>query len=394
MNVTSSILDGGDEGGGEGSLNNQTILAGMTLTTSFCHCILGFIGLGLNGFISYAIATIEELRSQTRYVLFLGMLTANILSYVNLFLEVVYFGLSPSKHNCQLLRALLGLPNVIFFANFLLVLIDNYVAITRNALHRAKFTIRNVAPCQIGFTVVVCALAKFLYIVGVVALDCSPSVSTRIFELTSLVVLIVPCVVLKIVIFIKTHDNNDVIPPQQQQPPMPAAQHDNIINSPSAAAAATEDEGIEMNNFKPEINASSDSSLSSTESAPPPSPPPRNQVDNDQEQKSCHASGEIRFHRAPTFDEAIGKRSGKETLRVILNVISLLIIYIPRMVFELCTLLCSQLYPVMEQDAQCLHFLEARPFFTEYTALHGIIQPLIFLSFCDQFWTAWKNRHN
>jgi len=110
-------------------------------------------------------------------------------------------------------------------------------------------------------------------------------------------------------------------------------QHDNIINSPSAAtaAAAEEDEGIEMNNFKPETNAtSSDPSLSSTESAAPsPSPPPRNQVDNDQEQKSCHASGEIRFHRALTFDEAIGKRSGKETLRVILNVISLLIIYLP-----------------------------------------------------------------
>ena len=89
MNNTtlSSFLDGEED---EGRLNNRsTILAGMTLTTSFCHCILGSIGLGLNGFISYAIATIEELRSQTRYVLFLGMLTGNILSFVNLFLEVV-----------------------------------------------------------------------------------------------------------------------------------------------------------------------------------------------------------------------------------------------------------------------------------------------------------------
>jgi len=51
----------------EDSLKNKTtILAGMTLTTSFYYCLLGFIvlvGLVLNGFIFYAIATIAVRRA-------------------------------------------------------------------------------------------------------------------------------------------------------------------------------------------------------------------------------------------------------------------------------------------------------------------------------------------
>ena len=330
-----------------GLKNRTTILAGMTLTTSFCHCILGSIGLGLNGFIFYAIATIEELRSQTRYVLFLGMLTGNILSYVNLFLEVVYFSLSPNLHNCRLLRALLGLPNVIFFANYLLALIDNYVAITRYDLHRAKFTVRNVVPCQIGFTVVVCAFAKFLYIVGVVALDCKPSLQARMFLITILVLLIVPCVILKILIFIKMQD----IIPHFTHP------NDHEVIEREA------DLNLDNNN---DVSSSGSSTLST-------------QANVD--------SGEIRVHAT---EETIAKLEREAMRALMFSVLSLIILYVPRILYEFSTFVCTKLHHPLEKE-KC-NFLEARPFFAEFTALHGIIQPVSFLWFCDQFWSVWKNR--
>ena len=355
----SSFLDGEED---DGSLKNRTtILAGMTLTTSFCHCILGFIGLGINGFISYAIATIEELRSQTRYVLFLGMLTGNILSYVNLFLEVVYFSLTPSKHNCQLLRALLGLPNVIFFANYLLALIDNYVAITRNDLHRAKFTVRNVVPCQIGFTVVVCAFAKFLFLIGAVPLDCSPSIPTRMFVLTTLVLLIVPCVVLKIAIFIKTQQ--EIIPHHPNSSSSSASSGGDSCNSIEDQEVL---EGAAVGIQGPTVAAAND----------------------EEETMRVHAT-----------QAAIAKLE-KEAMRALMfSVLSLLVIYIPRVLFNVSTFVCTKLVVVVDpnqterRDEKC-NFLEAWPIFTEYTALHGIIQPAAFLWFSDQFRTAWKNRHH
>ena len=343
-----------------GLKNRTTILAGMTLTTSFCHCILGSIGLGLNGFISYAIATIEELRSQTRYVLFLGMLTGNILSYVNLFLEVVYFSLSPNLHNCRLLRALLGLPNVIFFANYLLALIDNYVAITRYDLHRAKFTVRNVVPCQIGFTAVVCAFAKFLFLIGAVPLDCSPSIPTRMFVLTTLVLLIVPCVVLKIAIFIKTQQ--EIIP-----------HHPNSSSSSSASSGGDSCSSIEDQLEGAAVGIQ----------GPPVAP-----GNEEEETMRVHAT-----------QAAIAKLE-KEAMRALMfSVLSLLVIYIPRVLFNVSTFVCAKLVVVVDpnqterRDEKC-NFLDAWPIFTEYTALHGIIQPTAFLWFSDQFRTAWKNRHH
>ena len=352
MNLTLPIFEDGEEN--EGSFKNTTtILAGMTLTTSFCHCILGSIGLGLNGFISYAIATIEELRSQTRYVLFLGMLTGNILSFVNLFLEVVYFCLSPILHNCRLLRALLGLPNVIFFANYLLVLIDNYVAITRNALHRSKFTVRNVIPCQIGFTVVVCGLAKIIYIMGVVALDCAPSFQARMSLITTLVFLIVFCVILKIVIFIKTQ-RVEIISPV-------SSLHPNSKNE--------KNEEIEMEALNRETsNQSPNGSASSTQA----------NVD----------SGGIRVHAT---EEAIVKRQREEMKALRYSVLPLLALYVPRIIFVCSTVVCSKMYPAEKEKC---NYSEAKPFFTELTSLHGIVQPLIYLWFCNHFWTAWKNRNN
>lgn len=314
MNVTLSILE---QQNWDQSFRNKTILAGMTVTISFCHCILGCIGLSLNGFITYAITTIEELRSQARYVLFLGMIIGNILSSVNLFIEVIYYSLPSSitEHNFQLIRVLRGLPNIISLANYLLVLIDNYVAITRPDFHRAKFTVRNVVPCQIGFNLVVCSIANILYLVDEEALDCKPSYQARMLINATLASLFFPCVILKLIIFIKTRNKNS-----------------NIRSSQSTA-------------------------------------------------------GEIRIHAT---QEAIVKREREAMKALMLSVLSLAILYAPRILFEMYTFVCSKMNPLEKEKC---NFVEMQPIFSGILSLYSIIQPLIFLWFCGQFWTAWNNRH-
>ena len=67
------------------------------------------------------------------------------------------------------------------------------------------------------------------------------------------------------------------------------------------------------------------------------------------------------------------------------SVLSLLILYVPRIIFEFSTVVCSKMYPAEKEKC---NYSEAKPFFTELTSLHGIVQPLIFLWFCDHFWSA------
>ena len=288
----------------------------MTIVTSLCHCVLGSIGIPLNGFIAYAIVSIDELRTQTRYVLFFGMLVGNILSFFNLFTEVAYY-LSVFDHNCQVLRVLLGVPYVVFFANYLLVLVDNYFAISHTDYHRTKFTTGNVIPCQIVFTISVSAIAKFLYLVGVVPLDCKPSIPAHMCVITTLFLLITSCVVLKIIIYVKTKD----VPHQSQH--------------------------VKMNTEEIELNPVG--------------------VD------------EVRVH---ANEQAIFKREKEAMRALMISVLSLAVLYIPRISFTFTSFICSQMYPLEKEEC---NFLEVRPFFNELAALHGIIQPAIFLWFCDQF---------
>ena len=323
-----------EESGG----TRKNLLTGMTMTTCVIHCILGCIGIPLNRFAAYAIVTVDELRRQTRYILLLGMLLGNILIFVILFDEVAYY-VSPSEELCQFYRALLGLPYLIFSLNYLLVLVDNYVAITRPALHLTRFTVRNVVPFQIGLTIFVCCIAKLLYIVGVLQLSCEPYFQSRILGISTLALLIVSCAILKIVIFIKTKK---------------------IISGSNQSGASSVDD-IEMAgdlDRKPGAN-------------------------NQQQQQQL---------RAHTTEEATAKQEKKAMRALMFSVISLLIVYIPRLLFALSEYICIKIHPGEEEEGKC-NFLDARPFMAEFTALHGIIQPIFFLRLCDQFWTAWHNRH-
>ena len=107
---------------------------------------------------------------------------------------------------------------------------------------------------------------------------------------------------------------------------------------------------------------------------------------NDETQQS--GDDELRVHAT---EEAIAKLD-KEAMRALMfSVLSLLAVYVPRLLFSFSTFVCSKLHP--REQEKC-NFTETWPIFTEYTALHGIIQPASFLWFSDQFWTAWKNRLN
>ena len=282
------------------------------------------------GFIVYAIVTVEELRSQTRYVLLFGMIIGNILIFVILLNEVAYY-VSPSEELCKFYRALLGLPYLIFSLNYLLVLVDNYVAITRPALHLTRFTVRNVLPCQIALNIFVCFIAKFLIVIGAVALNCQPSAELRLMVNAILAILIATCVVLKVLIYVKTRrsDTTD------------HRHHDD--NNRNA---------IEMND--------------------------------------AEVGGRTGLRANATDQATIAKRDKKAMRALMISVLTLLAIYIPRTMLALYTFICVKWNGLIAEE-EC-SFLDARPYLTEFTALHGIIQPVSFLCLYDQFWTSWKNR--
>ena len=335
-----------EESGG----TKKNLLTGMTLLTSVIHCFLGCVGIPINGFIVYAIVRVEELRNQTRYILLLGMLVGNILIFVILFDEVAYF-VSPSENLCKFYRALLGLPYLIFSVNYLLVLIDNYIAISRPVWHLTRCTIRNVIPCQIGSNLLVCLIAKFFYFIGLITLSCEPTLKSRVLGVSTLTILITSCVILKIIIFIKT---KKIISP-------------NTNNLQNHNDDDDEADNIEIGET---LNSAAPDAIILA-LAPPPPPPINN---------------ELRVH---TTEDTISKQEKKAMRALMFSVISLLVIYIPRLLLALSEFICTKIHG--NNNEKC-NFLDARPFMAEFTALHGIVQPISFLCLCDQFWAAWNNR--
>ena len=91
--------------------------------------------------------------------------------------------------------------------------------------------------------------------------------------------------------------------------------------------------------------------------------------------------------RANATDQATIAKWDKKAMRALMiSVLTLLAIYIPRTMLALYTFICVKWNgPLAEEECS---FLDERPYLTEFTALHGIIQPLSFLCLYDQFWTA------
>lgn len=298
------------------SVKKKNLLTGMTMVNSVIHCVLVCTGLLLNGFITYVIIRVKELRNQTRHVLFLGIIIGNICIFIGLLNEVAYF-VAPSENICKFYSFFLGLPYIIFGTNYLLALIDNYVSIKWPVQYKDCFTLRNVIPCQIVFNILFC-VAKFFFVFRPTEPNlCEPSIEIGMIGNSVLFILVSACTVLKMLIFKETKAFY-----------------------------------VRRRNRRPSRGSVIDSQSTGTENAG-------------------------------------GEAERKELLTLMFSVLTLLIIYIPRFLFALSSFVCSHLYPLDKE--QCA-FIEARPFMAEYTALHGIIQPIVYLCLCDQFWTAWKNR--
>ena len=177
-------------------------LWGMNISAVSRHLIISFWGLTINGFIAYAILAVEELRQQTRYILFLGMIVGNILIFVGLLSEVAYF-FAPGERTRTVHCILIGLPYVIFFANYLLLLLDNYMAITCVTWTRKcrKF----VVPFQMAFTASACATLKsVMHFPMEMPINCNRCFTEiNISGAVTMTVLVVPCIGLKVAIFMK-----------------------------------------------------------------------------------------------------------------------------------------------------------------------------------------------
>ena len=336
-----------DEEGG--LMKSLHALTGTALFTSVGHCVLGCIGIPLNAFIVYVIITSEELRNQTRFVLFLGMLIGNIFFYATLFNEVAY-QFSSLIHHCKIIRFLRGLPVAIFVINYLLVLVDYYVAVTRSALHRRRFTVWNVVPCQIGLSILVCVVAKLLYIVGTVPLDCRPKPSflARMFAIAIMAVLVIPCAIFMILVFLKSNQITPLTP-------------DQVIADDSMTQVGS---------------VNSDSGNSST------------LIETDEDEaKPTMTADQIRIRVA----NAKRERDTVHAIMILCTAHAIAILYIPQILFDFSIFVCLKTHS--SEKEKCDFLERMRPFVTEFAALYGIIQPVIFLWLCDQFWFAWDNRN-
>ena len=321
----------------------------MSMLSAVGHCFLSSIGLPFNTFILYGILAIEEINNRTRYVLFSGMIIGNMSIFIGLLNQVTFFIYRHQIYS-NLYQFINGLPYLIFFANYLLVLIDYYIEITRPVWHLSKCTVSNVIPCQIGFTLLVCLIAKFFYFIGCCLLTVE---ETEMMGLITLILLILSCVTLKIALFIRIITLNNKRQCEEE--------------------AEQQEEQIEMDTFVT-YSATSTAAIIEVAAVLPP---------------AAAAAG-------PVYDcDAERAVMEKEAMYALMLSLlpSLLIVYIPRtLIFVYSTLICPQMCDNRQEAEMQCYAIEKNPFIAGYTALHGIMQPMCFVWLCDQFRTAWQNQ--
>ena len=341
-------------------------LSGMNMSAVSRHLIMSFWGLALNGFIAYVIVAVKELRRQRRYILLLGMIVGNMFIFVGLLSEVAYF-FAPGEDTRTVHCIVIGLPYVVFFANYLLLLFDSYMTITSAAWHRSKFTIRKFAiPFQIAFTASACATVKsVMHILMEMPINCSRSFTEiNISGAVTMTVLIVPCICLKVAIFKKQRAA------LRQDSVAVKRSHWMEALIPASTAAQSLILAISVPHFAAIQKGKED----------------RRQG---QQPMGLHMN-----------EQTIAKREKEAVRSLMISVVSLLVIYIPMFIYCIASYIYYHwlmspplIIPYDDENNWHRWFLSLAPTIVEFLALHGFIQPLTFLFTCDQFWDAWNNRH-
>ena len=143
----------------------------LNLIIVVIHIICCCAGIPLNAFIAIVILRLKRLNRKPRNIFLFGIIFSNLLSFVTVIIEIVYF-FHPSDLMCRIYVAAIGPSYVIFFYNLLLAVLDRYVAISHPLQHRKCVTTRNVIICQIIGSVLLTIIVKLVYIADILPLLC------------------------------------------------------------------------------------------------------------------------------------------------------------------------------------------------------------------------------
>lgn len=141
----------------------------VTITVFQITCCT--IGIPLNSLLAYAIIRVNRLRSKSRNIFLLGLIMSNLISFIPALIKVAYT-YSLNDQICQIYVAVVGLPYVLFMSLLLLALADRYVAIVHPLWHLKNVTASYVIVSQIGASLFVSVVYKFLYIIQYIPLGC------------------------------------------------------------------------------------------------------------------------------------------------------------------------------------------------------------------------------
>ena len=163
------------------------------------------IGIPLNISIAFTITfNIRRLHRKPRNFFLLAI----ILSYLSFFIvpviELLYWGLDPNESLCRAYVAAIFVPQGFLLINMLLALIDRYLAINHQLLHRAKMTNR-LACCLIATcSILTVFLFKFVYIVRLSILRCEILLLHAKILSILFIILFVSCTTMNIIIYRQT----------------------------------------------------------------------------------------------------------------------------------------------------------------------------------------------
>ena len=338
-------------------LNTSEIM--LNKYTVVSHCIYCFFGVPLNVFVTAVVLCVDELWCKPRNSLLIGMLTGNLLSFLLATVEVIYY-LSPSEDVCKVQHWIAGLPYTVFFLNLLLSLLDRYAAITRPFWHRDKVTVRAVVLWQTGLSLLLCLLIKCVFIFQIDPITCEVN-QTEVNIYSAIVpTLFASCIVLRIALYFKTKE---------------------LINQRRRGIVDPPQHNIELVELNQTTNALVVGSLSLVVSVPTAVSSNNGTIVTTNTSRTEDHSNGMGVHMT---DETIDKLEEEATRTLVYSLTALLLLYTPVFAFLGFVLVYTQFYPIEE----CQSILNWGTYFEELANFHGIEQPLSYLYWSREFWSA------
>lgn len=340
---------------------NPLEMDNFTLTI---HCICCTIGLPLNIFIALKIIRNSRLYSKPRYIFLLTLVMCNIFTLLTAVDEVVYY-LWPNESVCKFFISINELPYILFFFNLLLSLINRYIAMARPMWHHQNVTVAFVLFWIIVLNLTLALAINWVYISGSAELRCEIQRTHANTLDSTLLVLCISCITLKIVDYVKTRKSlprhNNCRHPQQNS--NNNLQTSSIVVraiSHSRSNGAPVGQHIEMVHIVTPQQQQQTSPQNTTE-----------------ERLNIHIGS-----------AALSRMEKEATRTCVFGVLRLLLLPCPLLAFTFSHLICTQLiYPEGNEHQQCQNILKWAPYFKELITFHAVVHPSVFLLRSNDFFS-------